>query len=250
MSVTTISAAPARRAAMATSAPIGPLPLTRMRLPISEPARLVACSATASGSAIAASCSDIALGNRMRLAFAADEDLAKRSLHMREAHRAAVEAHVEALVLKTFEAVAAAIARHARIDRDAVSDLDPRGVRPDRFDDAGDLVAEDHRLAQAHDAEAAVVVIVEIRAANSAEADPDAYVMRSELRRRRRPRPEDPWRRGRRLHACGLLLAIRRPASEVGVRRSEPPDCPARASPSPCGFRPCRSTGAAARSHS
>ena len=52
MSVTTISVAPARRAAMTSSAPIGPQPVTSTDLPSSGPARFTACSATDSGSAI------------------------------------------------------------------------------------------------------------------------------------------------------------------------------------------------------
>ena len=52
MSVTTMCVAPARRAAMTISAPIGPQPVTSTLLPSSEPARRTACSATDSGSAI------------------------------------------------------------------------------------------------------------------------------------------------------------------------------------------------------
>ena len=57
MSVTTICAAPARRAAITSSAPIGPQPVTSTRWPSSGPARRTACSATDSGSAIAPSLS-------------------------------------------------------------------------------------------------------------------------------------------------------------------------------------------------
>ena len=46
-SVATISRAPCARAAMIASAPIGPQPVTRTRLPSSDPARLTACSVTA-----------------------------------------------------------------------------------------------------------------------------------------------------------------------------------------------------------
>src|SRR5262245_3428580 len=54
-SVATISRAPCARAAMMVSAPIGPQPVTRTRLPSSEPARATACRVTANGSAKAAS---------------------------------------------------------------------------------------------------------------------------------------------------------------------------------------------------
>ena len=52
----------------------------------------------------------------------------------------------------------------------------------DRLDDARDLVAEDHRLAQPHGAEAAVVVIVQVGAADAAEGDPHANLARAERR--------------------------------------------------------------------
>lgn len=54
--------APARRAAMMTSAPIGPQPVTRTFFPSSGPARCTPCSATESGSAIAQ-----VVGQQMRL---------------------------------------------------------------------------------------------------------------------------------------------------------------------------------------
>ena len=47
--------APAQRAAITVSAPIGPQPVTSTFLPSSGPARRTACSATANGSAIAPS---------------------------------------------------------------------------------------------------------------------------------------------------------------------------------------------------
>ena len=57
-SVATISAAPARRAAMIASTPIGPQPVTSTCLPSSSPARRVAWMPTDNGSAIAASAAD------------------------------------------------------------------------------------------------------------------------------------------------------------------------------------------------
>ena len=121
-----------------------------------------------------------ALGDRLGLRLVADQHFAKRALHMREAHRAAVEAHVEAMVLLALEAIAAMVARAARIDRDARAGLDPLDLRADGLDDARDFVAEDHRLAQAHRSEAAVVVIMQVRAADAAEGDAHANVARAE----------------------------------------------------------------------
>jgi hypothetical protein len=58
-SVATMCVAPARRAAMMAIAPIGPQPVTSTERPSSGPARLTACSATDSGSAIAPSPSEM-----------------------------------------------------------------------------------------------------------------------------------------------------------------------------------------------
>ncbi len=69
-SVATMCVAPARRAAMIASAPIGPQPVTSTRLPSSEPARRTACSATDSGSAIEPSPSLTRVGQPVRLASA------------------------------------------------------------------------------------------------------------------------------------------------------------------------------------
>jgi hypothetical protein len=44
-------------------------------------------------------------------------------------------------------------------------------------------MAKDHRLAQAHSAKTAVVEIVEIRAADASEADPDANLVQANLGR-------------------------------------------------------------------
>ena len=129
-----------------------------------------------------------AVGRDVRLRFEADDRLAECALDMREAHRATVEPHVEALVLPPLQAIAAVIAGHARTDRDAVADLDSPRLRADRFDDAGDFVAENHRFLQPHGAEAAVVVIVEIRAADAAESDAHADILRAERRARTSPR--------------------------------------------------------------
>ena len=72
------------------------------------------------------------------------------------------------------------VARTARIDRDARAGLDPLDLGADGLDDTRDFVAEDHRLAQAHRSEAAVVVIMQVRTADAAESDANAHVARAE----------------------------------------------------------------------
>src|SRR5277367_5504854 len=107
----------------------------------------------------------------MGLAFLADEQLAKSALHMWETHRTAVEAHVETVVLPPLEAELARVAGEARVHRDPVADRYAARLGPDGRDDAGDLMAEHHRLAQPHDSEAAVIVIMQVRTADAAGAD-------------------------------------------------------------------------------
>ena len=100
------------------------------------------------------------IGNLVALSGQCDEPLAEGALDVREGHGAAVEAHVEALVRKALQAVFAGAAGAARRDGDAVADGEAFGPGADSDDAPGDLVAEDHRLAQSDGAEAAVVVIV------------------------------------------------------------------------------------------
>lgn len=98
-----------------------------------------------------------------------DHDLlAERALHMRRAHRAAVVVHVQAVVLQTLLAEGAVAARPARADRHALADGEAAHVVADGLDDAGHLVAQHHRLLDAHGAEAAVLVVVQVGPADAA----------------------------------------------------------------------------------
>ena len=180
MSVATISEAPARRAATMQSAPIGPAPRHQHALAqqfARAPRRVQADRERLGHRRLA---QRHALGDRLRLRLVADQNFAKRALHMREAHRAAVEAHVEAMILFALETISAMVAGPARIDRDARPGLDAFHVRADGLHDARDFVAKDHRLAQPHRAEAAVVVIVQVGTADAAEGDAHADVARAE----------------------------------------------------------------------
>ena len=73
-------------------------------------------------------------------------------------------------------AIEALTAGMAGIDRDRLADFEARHALPDHLDGAGDLVAEDHRLAHAHHTEAAVLVVVQVGATNSAGADPHLHL--------------------------------------------------------------------------
>ena len=115
-----------------------------------------------------------AVGKQVGL-YRLDHDLlAKRALHVRHAHRAAVVAHVQAVVLQAELAVAALPARPARADRDPVADRQAADAGADRVDRARDLVAQHHRLLQADAAEAAVLPVVQVGAADAADAHPHA----------------------------------------------------------------------------
>src|SRR5580704_11713610 len=112
------------------------------------------------------------IANPVNLLFGADEGLSEGAVNMRHAHGTPIEAHLEALVLTAREAISARVARQARADRDAVTRLHPPHRRADLLDGCGHLMAKDHRLAQAHGAKTAMVEIMEIGAADAAEANP------------------------------------------------------------------------------
>src|SRR5712691_4834906 len=98
---------------------------------------------------------------------------------MRHRHRAAVKAHVKAMVLLTLQAILASVARPARRNRDAVADREPRYRRTQRFDGPGNFVTEDHWLAHPYRAEAAMVEIMQIRSADTAGLDGDLGLSRT-----------------------------------------------------------------------
>ena len=108
-----------------------------------------------------------------------DKALTKRSLNVRHWHRAAIEAHVQALVLLAPQAVVTAIAGSARRNRDAVTDREAGYGRTERLDGPSDLVTEDHGLAHPHGAEATMVEIMQIRSADTAGLDGDLDLARA-----------------------------------------------------------------------
>jgi len=104
----------------------------------------------------------------MTLPGLSDENLAKSSLNMRHWHRAAIKAHVQALVLLALQAIVASVAGPAWRNRDAVADCESRYGRTQGLDGPGDFVTEDHGLAHPHRAETAVVEIVQAGPADAA----------------------------------------------------------------------------------
>src|ERR1700733_5269905 len=112
------------------------------------------------------------IANPVDLLFAADESLSEGAVNMRHAHGAPIEAHVHALVLAPHEAIFARVAGQARADCGPIARLHTRHGSANLLDSGGHLMAEDHRLAQAHGAKPPVVEIVEIGAADASEANP------------------------------------------------------------------------------
>ena len=117
-----------------------------------------------------------------RLVPGADQHLAEPALHVREAHGAAEEAHVETVARRSFEAEAASAAGSARVDRYVVAGLHVGHGGANHHHLASDLVARDQRFADADRAEAAVLVVVQVRAADAAVADAHLDVVQPERR--------------------------------------------------------------------
>src|SRR5882757_8298184 len=93
---------------------------------------------------------------------------------MRHPHRAAHEAHVEALIAHSLAAVEADAAGLARIHRHPRAGLKLRHIVADGCDHARYLVSERHRLLDPDRAKTAMVIIVQIRTADAAGGDFDA----------------------------------------------------------------------------
>ena len=104
------------------------------------------------------------------------QDLTEGALHVRHAHGAAVEAHIEAVDLLPGLTKAASSAWPARRYRDAVTGFDAIDLRADLVHYACNLMAEDHRLLQQNRADAPLVVVVKVRAADTAGFDAHADI--------------------------------------------------------------------------
>jgi hypothetical protein len=120
-------------------------------------------------------------GHGLALHRVAQQPVAERAFDVRVAHRTAVEAHVQALVGQAFQAIDAAAARPAGVDGHAVAHLHARDVERHRGHRAGHFMAQDHRPLDAHRAKAALVEVVQVRAADAAEAYVHQHLARAHL---------------------------------------------------------------------
>ena len=156
--------------------------------------------------------------DRIALPLAHHEVLAEHALHVRVEAGAAEEAHVAAELLAALAAVVALAARVRRAHRHLVADLDPGDAGADRGDGGRRLVARNQRLAHDEAAVAALVVIMDVRTADAAGAQPQQHLAGADVGRVDRLRSADrPWRE------CGkqawhLLLVTA--AIERGAQRS------------------------------
>lgn len=88
------------------------------------------------------------------------------------------ELHLGAEVVLARQAAGAAAAWITRLDGDAVADLEGGHGVADLSDDAGGLVAQDHGLGQGELADAAMLPVVDVRAADAGVCDGDEDVAR------------------------------------------------------------------------
>jgi len=100
-----------------------------------------------------------------------DDPVAEHSLDMRHPHRRAHEAHVEAMLLQPLAAIGAVVAGVAGVDRDAVAHGKAADPGADLDHRPGGLVAKDDRLSHPDRAEAAVLIVMQVRPADTARAD-------------------------------------------------------------------------------
>ena len=108
------------------------------------------------------------VGNRVGLVTLDDDLLGKRALDVRKGHGAAVKTHVQAVVVLARLAKAAVAAGARGRNGDALALGHTAHTRAHTLDHARDLVPQCNGLLDAHGAKAAVLVVMQVRAANAA----------------------------------------------------------------------------------
>ena len=177
-SATVTSVAPKASAHCWTSRPIGPAPVTSTRSPARTPAFWQAHTPTGERLDQRARLVGDAVGEREREVLVDGDEVRERAVDRRRRE----EAHVLAEVVAAGAALAALAARHARLERHPVADGVARHPRADRHDPAGGLVAEDHRGLDDERADAPVLVVVHVGAADPDGGDLDEDLARPGLR--------------------------------------------------------------------
>lgn len=119
------------------------------------------------------------VADRHALPRLGDQPPAEAALNVRHAHRAAPEAHVQAVLRLALPAIMAGAAGVAGVDRDALADGQAADATAQRLDRAGELVAQHHRLLHPYGAEASIEEVMQIGAADAAGADPHRHLARA-----------------------------------------------------------------------
>jgi hypothetical protein len=169
---------------MITIAPIGPQPVTRTDRPSSGTGAVYRVQRHRQRLGHRALAVGDVLCQPMRLAHVDHDLLPECTLYVGHAHGAAVVAHVEAVVLQSHLAEAADTARAAGADGKVIADGEAGDVGRNFFDDTCHLVAQHHGLLETDGAESAVLVVVQVRAADAAGAHAHADLSRPDRRRR------------------------------------------------------------------
>ena len=107
----------------------------------------------------------------VRLARLDHQQFAESTLDVRKRHGAAVKAHVQAVVVLARLAKPAVPTGPGRRNRDAVAAREPRHCDAHRFDGARDFVPQRHGLLDAHRAKATVLLVVQVRSADTTKGD-------------------------------------------------------------------------------
>jgi hypothetical protein len=116
------------------------------------------------------------IANRVSLMGLDYHLFAKGTLNMGKGHRTAKKSHVQAVVVLTGLTKPALTAGTRGRDGDALAWAQMVDLCTDGVDKARDLMAQGHGPAYAHSAEATMLVVMKIRAADSAKGDAHAHL--------------------------------------------------------------------------
>jgi hypothetical protein len=167
-SVATSSCAPWARADTMANAPIGPQPVTNTRL-----------QRHGEGFGKGGLFHGDAVSYFVALAGFSHQQLPEGPLYMGHAHGAAIEHHVEALVLLAALAIHATSTRTAGTHSHGIANLQVRNARAQGSYLAGHFMTEDHGFLETDGAKAAMAVVVQVRTTDAAALDGDAHLSHS-----------------------------------------------------------------------
>ena len=121
--------------------------------------------------------------NGMRLAGINDQFFAECALDVGKRHGAAVKTHKQAVVVLPSLAKLATPAGPGRGNGDALADLQAVDLAAHSLNNTRNLMAQGHRLLDAHRAKTAMLVVMQVRAANAAKSHLHQQLLLSQTRR-------------------------------------------------------------------